>query len=510
MKKIILIFICIITLNAQAQQGITWRIKPVDLDIDEIRLNNADYQTKDLYVVKKGKLYGAIDLSGKLVLPIEYTYVEVLSDAMYLNVRKKMDQFVFDRDGNSYTWEEATENTKEARRKQKNAYLQTVIDKLDAPANFSLYEEKNAIIIKGANGIPLDTAMSYRNGHQFNKDLYKINNGYYFYIFSRNKRYKKSKVGYLRNANERFIVLDKGWKKQGLYDYDLNELLPKKYDKIEFSPYNEAIAIENTETKVAKIIDYDLNVLKEGKFGKVTFRKDKAIFAEGSKVELFDFISGTSTVLPYKKFKSIKKSDLVIVSRDSLKGVFDLNIAREIIPLSHKYIKMKGAFFIGYDKKRGLRPFNIYNKKGQKLAVIEGNNFDIVNSYLLIINKVTTILDTTGTIIDQSKHIISAKNGFVRVKEGTNTYYTPLTNYLNGNAADLHFDKISQESLKATFTDKPYFVAKRGDKMGLIRKDGSILLDFIFENIDREYMTSPELSVKYNGKLGILILPSDE
>jgi len=503
MKNLLFLFVFTFSFVLQAQQNIEWEVSPIKYDIDKFYFPMSKY---DYYVVNKGKKSGVIDKNGKLVLPIEYTRVEVWADGNFFSGIKNKVQYVFDRKGKSYEWDEAYKLNSKANSKRTLDRTIAQIKRLKNTDIFKLGPTNKSMIIFGANGLPLDTIRNYRNSNFSHGDIYKVNN--YFYLISRNAKYLNKEVGYVDFANDSFLVLANGWKYRGIYNYDLEEILPKEYEMINFSKFNDLVAVKKTGEKIVTILDYNLNELDEGEFGYIYYYKDKALYLENKTVKLMDAISKDIEILPYRKFSHLRNTDFVVVYRDTLRGIFDVIEKKEVLAPSHKYVKVSGKFFVGYKKRRGDKHYHFYNQNGDKLIEMDGKNIQPLGKYMFIYNNTTTIIDNEGNIVDDGNNVRIAKSGYLKIVDGDKIYYTTIENYLNGNYEKLHFDGLSSTYIKGKNKKDRFLIAKRGEKYGLITKDGSLVLDFVFDKLQGEYVHHYNIGARYKGKLGILKIPS--
>jgi len=369
-------------------------------------------------------------------------------------------------------------------------------------------DSRELLVIKGSNGAILDKIIISRYASlSKNKDIYS--SGDYFYVLSKNKKYSVKEYGKFVEERDHFIVLRTDARKYGLYDYDMHELLPKEYDNITFSDDNAAFSV--AKDKNYQIFDYDLKVLRDGIRSYVYFQKDFAFYKVDGGYERLDFLSGKFLKLSYSGLRGIRNSKtLVWVYRDKMMGLYDIAKAQVILEPSHKILSLEGHFIVGTDKRTGMRIFHIYNRAGQKLREMEGTKVEASESYLLITNKKTSILNKKGEIIQDDVTVNLNSHGFLSVSgEGFKTYYTPATNFFGANSPDLHFDSIKKELVRISRTSKatPFIVAKKGKYKGLIQQDGSVVYDFVFDDIYPEWEEGEKLPVKFKGRMGVVLVP---
>ena len=497
-----LILVCILS-SAQAQQKIIWKLKPVKYDIDRIFI--ASHEENKLFIVSKNKKSGVVNSKGKLIMPIKYTHPDIWPGSGFVSGMIDKKQYYFTHKGKVTNWEYVKAHLPP---QKSETWISKTVKSLNRPENFSLYKKGHAIIIKGDNGLVIDTIKVDRRCSFKNDNIYVGKES--FFVLTKNKQYSFKDVGRFVEAVDNFIVLSNDKKLRGLYDYDMNELLPMEFKGIDFSENSNSFNVRYPDKKGGKIMDYNLKVLREGAIGYVYYLNDnKAFFKKGDKHELLDLESGSVTTIPFPKIRHIRHTDLIITRGDSLSGVFDLSSGKEVLPPSHKYLIAQGRYLIGYDKKKGVRPISIYDKQGKKLVVLDGVKTESSLEYLLVTNKTSAIINEEGETIQDDVTASVASNGFLKITgEGFKPYYTPATNFYAGNTPKLHYDAVFK-SVKSLNPDAAVLVvAQKGKYKGLVKKNGQVVYPFVFDDIYPEIASSGLVSVKYKGRLGVVVVPN--
>jgi len=160
---------------------------------------------------------------------------------------------------------------------------------------------------------------------------------------------------------------------------------------------------------------------------------------------------------------------------------------------------------VGSESRKGTKNYYVYNKEGQKLMEIEGRTYHNSGDYLLVANKTTTIIDTQGQIFEKGRSVKNTHHNFMLVGEDANFYVTPRANFFGTNDPALHFSNISKQLIDKK--GKELVVASKDGKKGIIKKDGTMVLPFVFDEIITGYSSKKELVAKYEGTLGVLLVP---
>ena len=506
MKKIV--FFCFLSFylvnSIQAQQKVKWVLKPIKYDVDRIRINQEHFGKDELFVVTKGKLSGIVNTKGKLVMPIKYTHPDIWCKTKYVSGVIGEKQYFFTRKGKKTTYEvieahcsnkhhESALSKKVRKRNQKR------------PGAFSLNPKNLKVVVYGDNGEPIDT-VKFVNGDYFDgKNIYAGRDA--FYLLSQNKKYAYKDVGRFVKANDYFIVVSKKKGQFSLYDSEMNLLLPKLRD-YQLSDKHKLAVVYFSDSDVGKIVDVDLNVLREGAIGYVDFREDStAYYKLEDHYELLDIMTGERITIPYKRTYDVRYTDVVITRGDSLRGVFDLEHRKEILPPSHKYLRVQGRYIIGSEQRKGIRTFYIYNRKGRKLLEVKGQKVETSLEYLLVTDKTTSIINEEGEIIQDDVAVSVVNHGFLRISgEGFKTYFVPAVDFYAGNSPVHHYDRIERYTV-ASKSGQSYVVAKKGKHKGLIRKTGEVVYPFVFDDIYSGIVSKEQVAVRYKGRMGIVVVP---
>ena len=315
--------------------------------------------------------------------------------------------------------------------------------------------------------------------------------------------------------------------KYGLINLDGTEILSTEYDKIEtltgvknsiltkkdnlygLVNSNGEKIINNEYTEIKSLTDDYLNgyIVKnsESKYGIISVNKDKILECK------------------YSDIKNVYNEDLFVVKEnDSWKlinkaGDKSVQVDYEDITyLNSQYmiIKTKGKFgIVGLDKTEKVKPeydyisyaFSDYYiaKKDNKYGIINSNGEVLVQFEYdsLKFNKQADCLigNKSG---DENSYLID-RNLAIKV---TGKNITVHNGYIRANVNDeykFYNLKFEEKTNRDVFANNTLYVAKNDGKYGLVNRDGTLVVQYQYEDIT-EQNEYGYIAVKKDGKWGVI------
>lgn len=288
--------------------------------LENIDKSNIMWYEEGALKVKKGNLYGLIDYTGKVILPIEYTNIEALQGVKNSIVIKKNDKVgLCDNKGNIVINPEYKE-IKGIGEDYKNGYIVINSDNLYGLIDFTKnvvlepkYEEikqvssSNIFIVK-ENGtlkaINKDGETLIENKFddvkEINEDsLVFVRNGKYGIINVNQEEKVQAEYDYLKYAFGNYYIAKKG-NKYGIINSSNETLLPFNYSKINYRKEAGFIETEKEGNTITEILNDKLEKKLEGIITDVNEKKAYIRVRINDEYKYYNF-----------KFEEIKSQDVL-------------------------------------------------------------------------------------------------------------------------------------------------------------------------------------------------------
>ena len=307
-----------------------------------------------------------------------------------------------------------------------------------------------------------------------NSDSGKISSETYFTVFANNKWGIINSKGetVIEPSYREMIVVPNNKKDVFLCTYDINEetgeyktkALNSKNEEI-FTQYDEVQALENYDAN--NNIWYEDNVLKikkDGKYGLIDLKGNEILNTEYEDIQVI---------------KGIKNS--ILIKKDGKVGLVD-NSGKQIIECNYSQIKN-----LGTDYKEGY------------ITITEDGKYGLI-SYTknqILKNEYQEILQIYGSdlfvIKEDGKQKVVNTDGTVVLEDGFDTIAQILQNNVKGvifikdnkygmmNTDGEIIIQAEYDSLKETKNN--IFIAKKGDKYGIIDNEKTVKIPFDYKNI---------------------------
>lgn len=374
--------------------------------IENIDKNNLMWYEEDVLKVKKGDLYGLIDYSGKLILPIEYSNIEALSGVKNSIIIRKNDKVgLCDNKGNIIIAPEYKE-IRNIQEDYKNGYIVINNDNLYGLIDFT----KNIILEPKYEEIkPIASSTIFVVKEQgilkaINKDEETL---------------IENKFDDVKEINTDSLIFIKNGK-YGIINTKQEEKVPAEYDDLKYAFGDYYIAKKGDKYG---IINLSNETLLSFDYSKITYRKD-AGFIEAEKVD------SINTQILDNKLE--KKLEGIVIDVNAVKGYIRVRIADEYKYYNLKFEEIKAtdvlANTIFLDKKDGK--YGFIDKEGKVVIDYIYEDGLEQNSYGYAAVKQDgkwTYVDSTGKIgtekYELKNNIIIDFIGKWHLAEDLNSYY---------------------------------------------------------------------------------------
>lgn len=510
-------------------QEAEWIIQPIIKNVDKVSLPDPDVP---LIQIEKSRKVGLINFDNKILLEPKYKYVQITAKKELIQASLGNGEFDhFKIDGTKISLAEFKKIFK-----KKDPWKETEKKALKSKETFDQVKKLNAKI----------KLVQDDSNNSKSKDNYNI--------FDPNGKLLASKtnLGISKIINNQFLTIyDTPSKTYMICDIHTGKIIntgPKRqYLQDDF---DHIFVVEETVTKVftsdgRPIDNFDRFNMFEGEQYGIGYKDKKAILIDLSTFEsigdpakkiypfnsnYFIFSNSHSTIVYHTKSKELipleytyhwistkNDKDHILLSRDNLKGVWDLTKQTWLIQPQHPHISFSQyQHYITYNTAfpKRYEESKLYNNQGE--IVFDQPNLGI--SCLLGVFKVIE-KDTTRTLRSYTKKVLKSFGKEKRLR--VNSDGTMLTIHdLEDRKLNTTFhigDLFKEEPIgfqrivkKITFREGKHsfwtIIANQDRKQGIIDHEGNTILPMIYDRIDSDDKKD-YIAIKKDGNWGLITRP---
>ncbi|MDF1697384.1 MAG: WG repeat-containing protein [Saprospiraceae bacterium] len=510
-------------------QDVDWVVEPIITDADEIDLEQSMQTTLNLIKVKKDGKWGIKNTKNELIVPIEYKYTTIWRGGKHCEGRNGRDQYFFDQEGYEVEFDEVDALNKKLNRERDEKKRIKNLEDLTAAnpdVDFSTilvrgkYHKYVALNKKTGDTISNNIAIkgffvtsSMHSLQTVDKERVVVNgSGEIVKPFDK-------EADFVDRKGDRIIYRVK--RPRGLFDENFNTILPFEYNDISF--LTEDFLEVSKDGEVFNIIDVDGNIIPNTTGSSIYVSKKGMIIIKLDKYKTGIFDPETQKVTEYDwkiGGRPIGNTNVYqITNKDTLSGLYDFDLNKEVVPCMYRRARVKGSLFVGgnYPVSKKQRRSTLYqlktvfNLKGEEILKDSIKGIMQVGPELIYTtdrNGNFTEYDGQGKLrqkLPEGIQMLSKDNRFISHQKRRENLYIPINDYLSGKEAKGYTSISKPENNK----EKTLFAYKvnRDGKQGVIDQNGNILLPLVFDEIKLESHYRKYLIAKVDGKWGVLHNP---
>lgn len=297
------------------------------------------------------------------------------------------------------------------------------------------------------------------------------------------------KIDTLKNVKNSILIQKNGL--YGLVNDSGDKIIDTAYADIQplTNEYTNGYIVKNSEGKLG-IIATNKEVILNCNYTDIkhVYGNEMYIVKENDKWKITDKNGEKSTEINYEEVKSINNEN-IIIKNNSKYGIISLDKTEKV---ACEYDDMNYAFSDYYIVKKDNK-YGVINSKGEVGLNIQYES--------LIFNKEADCL--VGTKNDDQKLYLIDRNLEEKVS-GTNM--TVHNGYIRINVDDQYLFynlKFEQKTNRDVFANNTLYVAKNDGKFGLVNKDGTLVVQYQYEDIT-EQNEYGYVAAKKDGKWSII------
>lgn len=316
-----------------------------------------------------------------------------------------------------------------------------------------------------------------------------------------------------------YVVIKEGREVPVIYSADLKAVLAPSQEFVDYIAEHKVMWIKEGENNY--LLDENLKKIN-------TLGAENIFYLNDNTGVVFNYSSSCKKyILATKEWKDydfiIRKrftnSNFYMVAQDSMRGSYDMNNDKMIIPIKYKALFTGNKELTMAYKKAGKNmyethgkrmPYTAYNNKGKVVFQDSTYKFDIVPGQGIIkpVSKgVYELLDLDGTVINpeikSTKVSMTKDDDFIQVADGKLNKYYIKSDFKNLEKAQA-YDEIGEKMYLKDKKISIYPVSKNA-KWGMIDAYGNVLYPFELEAISTKQHLE-YLSIKKDGKCGIMAI----
>lgn len=521
------VFICSsICVNAQ---DINWVMQPNLKGVDALLMPSSNEQsTLKLLKVKKDRHFGVVNINGEIIVPVDHEKVQIWNDGKHCSSYTNGTQRFYDNEGYEIEEDIVTEMSNKRFSKRKDERMQKLIVEFMAKNdNIEILKNENRYYVINTN--TRDTIVP-----RWSEKSKITDKGIIFYLGSSPDFHqiavngdgevlqKFNRYASIEYQDDAHIII-KDSRKYGLFDVNLNVILPLDYDRMNKIGDDKFILQKDGVCFIANsnaepIYDIKAEYIYQSEDKKILLGRDKRV------TYVFDSITNTFRKYDFG-FRSVYKNQTkyIVTNKDTLKGYFDLLSQELLIPLKYRYASLIDGLFVGTNEKMKKRRINlngpigikdIYNSKGDLILSDSVSNLKkIASGYYEYTSpdKIIRIMNQKGVIIKEFEagtKVYTKHGRFIGIKKkGEKKANFYLTADFLAEKMDNSFSSIG-DILSYKKSETKYIIAGNQEKYGIIDLEGNTLVPFVFENIQANSNSSEYMVVQKDGGLGIIKTPA--
>lgn len=516
-------------------QNIDWVLEPIITDADRIDIEESiQLDGIKLIKVKNGDKWGVKDINDNVILPIRYDQASIWVNGNYAQGRMNRDVNSYFVDNEGYEVDYNTEVSPASSKWQKDTkkfdrienIKKTIIQKYQG-YSYDKIDNKRVLLSTITNQVVI-TDVDHQQLYGINEKMIGHNANRKAEIYDNTGKLLRawtspSKIS--KVIKDRIIV--KEGDKYGLYDLDMNNILPHVYDNL-YKLDEEYLGAEQGGTYALIGLD---GIVIESNLSKVKKIRSNGCIYTTDKMGKSKFYQDGSTIACQVdgKLKRGELGDLIkITNSDTLSGMVSIKTGKLEVPMKYRFLEVAGGVVLadnipsilqklrnGKFKRRrptfGLK--DVYNKEGQLIltdsiltAQYIGKNTFKVSNKTRINDKIYNLKD--GTLLktlDETERIAVSPGGFVSISTMDKAAFKKFDSWEDFLLEKTEYSAILEEVTNRE-TSKKYYHAVQNSKEGIIDEDGNIVVPFTLDKIDfnqyRQY-----LPAMYKGKWGVIKNP---
>ncbi len=297
------------------------------------------------------------------------------------------------------------------------------------------------------------------------------------------------KIDTLKNVKNSILVQKDGL--FGLVNNSGNKIIDTKYSSIEAlnDDYNNGYIVKNSDGKLG-VIATNKDVIFECKYSDIkhVYGNETYIVKENDKWQIVNKSTEKSVEINYEDVKSIN-SENIVIKNNSKYGIIATD-KTEKVPC--EYDDMNYAFLDYYIVKKDNK-YGIINSKNEKSLELQYES--------LYFNKDADCL--VGTKTDDQKLYLIDRNLQERVSGTNMTVHNGYIRILVDDQYQFYNLKFEQKTNREVFANNTLYVAKNDGKFGLVNKDGTLVVQYQYEDIT-EQNDYGYVAAKKDGKWNII------
>lgn len=277
----------------------------------------------------------------------------------------------------------------------------------------------------------------------------------------------------------------------GLVNNQGNVIVECKYAEVQAltNDYNDGYIVKNSESKYGVISTNKEQVL-ECKYSEIKHvcGKDMYVVKENDKWMITNGAGDKTVEIEYQDVNYLN-SDIIIAKMDEKYGIFGTDKSEKV---KADYQEIEYAYSESYIAKKDDK-YGIINSRGEDVVPFEytalkynkeadcifGNKAEDSNTYLIDRNHEVKVVGTN----------IQVFNGYIRAKVNDEYKFYNL--------------KLEEKSNRDAFGNHNLFVAKNDGKYGLVNRDGTLVVQYLYDDIT-EQNDFGYVAVKKDGKWGVI------
>lgn len=289
---------------------------------------------------------------------------------------------------------------------------------------------------------------------------------------------------------ENSLIIKKD-EKYGLANASGNVIIEPEYKEILAltDDYANGYIVKNADEKFG-VIGIDKTQKLDCKYDNIrhVFGNDMYVVKEGNTWKVVKNSEDTGTEVKYSDVKSINNENLV-VANDGKYGIVDVS-QNEKVALDYQYLEH--VFTDSYIAKKENK-YGVINSSNETLVDFEYDNIKYNKDADCLVG--TKNGDSNKYLIDRNNELkqtctsFSVSNGYIRAKIGDEYKFFNL--------------KFEEKNNRDVYPNNTLFVAKNDGKFGLVKKDGTLVVSYQYEDIT-EQNEYGYVAVKKDGKWGVI------
>lgn len=277
----------------------------------------------------------------------------------------------------------------------------------------------------------------------------------------------------------------------GLVNNNGEKIIENQYTEIKAltDDYSTGYIVKNSESKYG-VISINKEQILECKYSdiKQVYNNDLFVVKEGDSWKLINKAGDKSVEVSYDDITYLSSESMVVKSKGKY-GIYGLDKTEKVKP---EYDSIKYAFSDYYIAKKDNK-YGVINSSGEVLTQFEYDSLEFNKEADCIIGGKSE--DEKSYLIDRNLELkvtgknITVHNGYIRVNVNDEYKFYNL--------------KFEEKTNRDVFANNTLYVAKNDGKYGLVNRDGTLVVQYQYEDIT-EQNEYGYVAVKKDGKWGVI------